>query len=203
MGHGWPITSQPRRHSQSRVTLRSGNPAAFRRHGSVVERGCRSFVGTLGSPFGLAVRCTSPRTSGTSHRHVTPVRGLRHCFLNGSLRPAVPSWDAQPPLPPGLPGSVSGDADPPDLAATPGHDPRPGLNLRLLRRVTGRQLRAVGHHPPPLPSRSQVAFESGHQPHFWHQSPSRLVSSGPPSPLPGRSLRPAILSQDTLPPLRQ
>ena len=81
---------------------------------------------------------------------------------------ARPSRHGTPRLPflPGLPGSVSGEAGPPDLAATPGHHPRPGLNIQLLRRVTGRPLRAVGHPPPPLPSRSWVAFETGHPPHF-------------------------------------
>lgn len=98
---------------------------------------------------------------------------------------ARPSRHGTPrlPFPPGLPGSVSGDADRPDLAATPGHHPHSGLHVRLLRRVTGRPLRAVGRHPPPLPSQSQVASP-------W--SPSLLL---------GRSLGPAIPSRDTPPPL--
>lgn len=51
-----------------------------------------------GRPSSLEIRRTSSRTSGISHRHVTPVPGCRQCFLSRSLRPTVPSRDAPLPL---------------------------------------------------------------------------------------------------------
>lgn len=57
-----------------------------------VERDRRSSAAALGSPFGLEVCGTSPRTPVTSHRQVTPLRGFRYYSQVGRSAPVPPPF---------------------------------------------------------------------------------------------------------------